>query len=298
MADNAITIVGTVTMDPELRKTGTGMSVLEVNFAGPKKRKFNRDTNQWENVEDDPQYFSGVAFGDLADNANATITKGMRVVIVGKLNYSSWQDQEGKLITWNHGSGTSDMVCQQRVRYNSSPSSTYYEIGHFYHGQNTTAFPFKLQSTSTATADLTVDGQIYNRNQSFVAYSTQNNDLQTSAKIDYTVSNSYANVFDNTNSRFTAQRAGLYYFYVRHWFIANQSGTVYLDMMKNGSSVKEFRVTHPTAAGEYETIQGTALIPMAVNDYMEVNGAAAGGAYLHESSGTRHSEFSGFYVSG
>ena len=71
------------------------MSVLEVNFAGPKKRKFNRDTSQWENVEDDPQYFSGVAFGDLADNANATITKGMRVVIVGKLNYSSWQDQEG-----------------------------------------------------------------------------------------------------------------------------------------------------------------------------------------------------------
>ena len=52
-------------------------------------------TSQWENVEDDPQYFSGVAFGDLADNANATITKGMRVVIVGKLNYSSWQDQEG-----------------------------------------------------------------------------------------------------------------------------------------------------------------------------------------------------------
>ena len=94
MADNAITIVGTVTMDPELRKTGTGMSVLEVNFAGPKKRKFNRDTNQWENVEDDPQYFSGVAFGDLADNANATITKGMRVVIVGKLNYSSWQDKD------------------------------------------------------------------------------------------------------------------------------------------------------------------------------------------------------------
>ena len=94
MADNAVTIVGTVTMDPELRKTGTGMSVLEVNFAGPKKRKFNRDTNQWENVEDDPQYFSGVAFGDLADNANATITKGMRVVIVGKLNYSSWQDKD------------------------------------------------------------------------------------------------------------------------------------------------------------------------------------------------------------
>ena len=38
--------------------------------------------------------------------------------------------------------------------------------------------------------------------------------------------------------------------------------------------------------------------PAAVNDYMEVNGSASGNAYLHESAGTRHSEFSGFYVSG
>ena len=212
--------------------------------------------------------------------------------------WGNWQNQESKSITWNHGSGTSDMVCQQRVRYNNSPSSSVYEIGRFYHGQNTTAFPFQLQSTGTGTANLTIDGQIYNRNQSFVAYSTQSNDIQSSTKIDYTVSSSYANVFDNSNSRFTAQRAGLYFFYTRHWFVANTSGTVYLDMMKNGTSVKEFRVTHPTASSQYETIQGSALVYMAVNDYMEVNGSASGGAYLHESAGTRHSEFSGFYVSG
>ena len=213
--------------------------------------------------------------------------------------WGSWQDQEGKLITWNHGTtNTSDIVCQQRVRYNQSPSSTVYEIGRLYNGQNTTAFPFQLQSTGTTTADLTIDGQIYNRNQSFVAYSTQTNNIQSSTKIDYTVSQSYANVFSNSNSRFTAQRAGLYLFYARHWFIANTTGTVYLDMMKNGTSVKEFRVTHPTASSEYETIQGTALVYMAVNDYMEVNGSASGGASLHESTGSRHSEFSGFYVSG
>ena len=40
MVDNTVTIVGTVTMDPEMRKTGTGMSVLNLNFAGPKKRTF------------------------------------------------------------------------------------------------------------------------------------------------------------------------------------------------------------------------------------------------------------------
>ena len=171
-------------------------------------------------------------------------------------------------------------------------------VAFFSFGGDTTAFPFQLQSTSTTTADLTIDGQIYNKNQSFVAYSTQSDNIQSSTKIDYTVSTSYAGVFNNSNSRFTAQRAGLYLFYVRHWFIAGQTGTCYLDMMKNGTSVKEFRVTHPTSSSEYETIQGTALVPMAVNDYMEVNGSAAGNASLHESSGTRHSEFSGFYVSG
>ena len=92
MVDNTVTIVGTVTMDPEMRKTGTGMSVLNLNFAGPKKRRFV--DGQWENVDDDPQYFTGVVFGQQAENVEKSITKGMRVIIVGKLNYSSWEDRE------------------------------------------------------------------------------------------------------------------------------------------------------------------------------------------------------------
>jgi len=92
MVDNTVTIVGTVTMEPEMRTTGTGMSVLNINFAGPKKRRFV--DGQWENVDDDPQYFSGVVFGQQAENVEKSITKGMRVIIVGKLNYSSWEDKE------------------------------------------------------------------------------------------------------------------------------------------------------------------------------------------------------------
>ena len=92
MVDNTVTIVGTVTMDPEMRTTGSGMSVLNENFAGPKKRRFV--DGQWENVDDDPQYFSGVVFGQQAENVKKSITKGMRVIIVGKLNYSSWEDKE------------------------------------------------------------------------------------------------------------------------------------------------------------------------------------------------------------
>ena len=92
MVDNTVTIVGTVTMDPEMRKTGTGMSVLNLNFEKKKKRRFV--DGQWENVDDDPQYFTGVVFGQQAENVEKSITRGMRVIIVGKLNYSSWEDRE------------------------------------------------------------------------------------------------------------------------------------------------------------------------------------------------------------
>ncbi|MBL6833479.1 MAG: single-stranded DNA-binding protein, partial [Candidatus Actinomarina sp.] len=93
MVDNTVTIVGTITMDPELRTTNSGMSVLDINFAGPKKRRFT--DGEWVNVDDDPQYFSGVVFGQQAENVSSSLTKGMRVIIVGKLNYSTWEDQQG-----------------------------------------------------------------------------------------------------------------------------------------------------------------------------------------------------------
>ena len=93
MVDNTVTIVGTITMDPELRTTNSGMSVLDINFAGPKKRRFT--DGEWVNVDDDPQYFSGVVFGQQAENVSSSLKKGMRVIIVGKLNYSTWEDQQG-----------------------------------------------------------------------------------------------------------------------------------------------------------------------------------------------------------
>ena len=214
--------------------------------------------------------------------------------------WGSWTDQETKSITWNHGTGTSNIVCQQRVRYNTTPSSSVYEIGRLYHNGDTTSFPFKLQSTSTTAADLTVEGNVLHKTAAFVARSTNNNNIQTTTgqKIDYTVDYSYDSVFDNTNDRFTCTKAGLYFFYARHWFNQNTTGTAYLDFMKNGSLIKEFRFTHPTASTEFETVQGSAMIYMAVNDYLEVNARSDGTAIFHESAGAVYSEFSGFYVSG
>ena len=79
MVDNTVTIVGTITMDPELRTTNSGMSVLDINFAGPKKRRFT--DGEWVNVDDDPQYFSGVVFGQQAENVSSSLTKGMNSLL-------------------------------------------------------------------------------------------------------------------------------------------------------------------------------------------------------------------------
>ena len=113
--------------------------------------------------------------------------------------WGNWQDQESKSITYNHGSGANDMVCQQRVRYNSSPSSTYYEIGRFYHGQNTTAFPIKFISKSTTNANLELTGYIKASDQGvFQGVNSNDHELRSSvASGNNTVmtvnNNSYAN---------------------------------------------------------------------------------------------------------
>ena len=92
--------------------------------------------------------------------------------------YGGWSGGEYKSITYNHGTGTADILAQQRVRYNSSPSSTYYEIGRLYHGQNTTAYPIRFVSTGVTTADLELDGNLKvssGNGINFSAYATSGN---------------------------------------------------------------------------------------------------------------------------
>ena len=92
--------------------------------------------------------------------------------------YGGWSEGEYKSINYNHGTGTADILAQQRVRYKSSPSSTYYEIGRFYHGQNTTAYPIRFVSTGVTTADLELDGNLKvssGNGINFSAYATSGN---------------------------------------------------------------------------------------------------------------------------
>ena len=87
--DNTTTIVGNVTRDPELRFTPSGAAVCSFGVAW--NRKYQRNGEDVEEVS----FFDVTCWSSLAENVAESITKGTRVVVYGRLNQQSWE-QEGQ----------------------------------------------------------------------------------------------------------------------------------------------------------------------------------------------------------
>ena len=91
MADNTVSLVGNLTRDPEMRfGANGGTAVVSFGMAVNSRKKSN--SGEWE---DEPKFFDVVAFGDLAENIAASLTKGTRIVLNGKLDWSQWDDKDG-----------------------------------------------------------------------------------------------------------------------------------------------------------------------------------------------------------
>jgi len=88
--DNTVTIVGNVTRDPELRFTPSGAAVCNFGVAWNNRRKDQRG----ETVEE-VSFFDVTCWSSLAENTAETLTKGMRVVVYGRLEQRSWETNEG-----------------------------------------------------------------------------------------------------------------------------------------------------------------------------------------------------------
>lgn len=88
--DNAVTIVGTLTRDPELRYTPSGATVVTFGIARNTRRK---EGDEW--VDGDPQFYDVKAWNSLAENIAESLTKGTRVVIFGELEYRTWETDGG-----------------------------------------------------------------------------------------------------------------------------------------------------------------------------------------------------------
>lgn len=91
--DTPITIVGNLVADPELRFTPSGAAVANFRIAST-PRTFNRETNQWEDGE--ALFLTCNVWRQMAENVAESLSKGMRVIVTGRLKQRSYQTKEGE----------------------------------------------------------------------------------------------------------------------------------------------------------------------------------------------------------
>ena len=88
---NRVVLTGNLTRDPELRSTGSGMSVCSLRIASNTRRK-NQATGEWE---DKPNFFDVTVWGAQGENCARFLSKGRPVCIDGRLEWREWQAQDG-----------------------------------------------------------------------------------------------------------------------------------------------------------------------------------------------------------
>ena len=89
--DNTVVLVGNVTRDPELRFTPSGQATTSFGLA-VNRRWQNRQTQEWE---EQVSFFDVVCWREMAENAAESLTRGTRVIVAGRLNYRTWENQDG-----------------------------------------------------------------------------------------------------------------------------------------------------------------------------------------------------------
>ncbi|MFG2858585.1 single-stranded DNA-binding protein [Streptomyces mirabilis] len=86
-----ITLVGNLTDDPELRFTPNGVAVAKWSVA-VNRRTYDAQAGEWRDAGTD--FHRVTAWRSLAENVAGTLSKGMRVVVVGDLRQRSWTDEK------------------------------------------------------------------------------------------------------------------------------------------------------------------------------------------------------------
>lgn len=90
--DTTITVIGNLTADPELRFTQSGVAVASFTIAST-PRKFNRQTNEWEDEE--ALFLRCSIWREAAEHVSESLEKGSRVIAQGRLKQRSFTDREG-----------------------------------------------------------------------------------------------------------------------------------------------------------------------------------------------------------
>jgi single-strand DNA-binding protein len=91
--ETIITVVGNLTADPELRFTPSGAAVASFTVAST-PRTFDRQSNEWKDGE--ALFLRCSIWRQAAENVAETLTRGMRVVLQGRLQQRSYETREGE----------------------------------------------------------------------------------------------------------------------------------------------------------------------------------------------------------
>ncbi len=86
---NHITIMGRLTRDPELRRTGSGIAVASFTVA------VDRDFGSRDGGERETDFIDCVAWRQTGEFVSKYFQKGSMIVVSGRLQIRNWNDKEG-----------------------------------------------------------------------------------------------------------------------------------------------------------------------------------------------------------
>ena len=91
--DTQMTIAGNLVDDPELRFTPSGQPVAKFRIAST-PRYLDKNTNEWK--DGDSLFLTCNVWRQAAENVAESLTRGMRVIVSGRLRQRSYETKEGE----------------------------------------------------------------------------------------------------------------------------------------------------------------------------------------------------------
>jgi single-strand DNA-binding protein len=89
---NSVIMIGRLTRDPELRRTGTGKAVCSFDIAISRRIK-DSVTGEWKDA--DPTFVPVIVWREQAERCGERLKKGSPVHVEGRLQTNKWEGNDG-----------------------------------------------------------------------------------------------------------------------------------------------------------------------------------------------------------
>ena len=113
---NRMMVIGNLGTDPEMRYTPNGNPVTSFRLAATRSY-----TNSGGERQQETEWFTVVAWNQLAEQCNQYLTKGRRVYVDGRLHSRSWEGQDGQLRYVNEINAGTVLFLDRQTTGQSSP---------------------------------------------------------------------------------------------------------------------------------------------------------------------------------